>query len=144
MSCFPGTNLSRLIATSCCRLEICSNLWCLIPKALYTLCILIGMQHPSDFSTYPHHERTVEKSSRGPEIAINRPGPSIKYTRWKKIIYVIGLINIYTMDLPVIPRYLSTVLANDIYKLSTRNTSGGISFPNFSLLFLVRTFVLKN
>ena len=48
MLCFPGTTLSRIIATSCRRLDSRYNLFCLIPRALHTSCILIGMQHPSE------------------------------------------------------------------------------------------------
>ena len=47
MPCFTGTNLARLVATSCYSLYSCSALICLNPKALYTSCILIGLQHPS-------------------------------------------------------------------------------------------------
>ena len=81
----------------------------------------------------------MKNSSCGPETAIDGPGPSNEYTGWPNIVDDIGLMNIYTMDPLALPRDLSTVVANDVSKLSMLNASGGGSFPTFSFLFPGRT-----
>ena len=85
-------------------------------------------------ATYPYSKITVENSSCGPDTEINGSGPSIKYYGWPKIVDAIGLMNLSTMDSLELPRALSTVVVNDISKLSTINASGGVSFPTFYFL----------
>ena len=55
MPCFPGTTLDRLIDTSCHRIEICSTILCLSPRALHDLFILIGLQLLSEKCFPPIH-----------------------------------------------------------------------------------------
>ena len=140
MPCFPGTTLARIIATSCHRLEICSTIFCLSPRFLHTLCILIGLQHPSDSPPPIHIPRALLKNySCGTETKIDSPGPSSEYYGWPNIFYSLGLIILYTMDPLALPRALYTVAANYISKLSMINAFGGCSFPTFTLLCPGRT-----
>ena len=82
MLCFPVTTISCLISTSCCRLDSCSTLICLNPKALHTSCIRIGLQQPSEKYFPPIHipKSPLKNSSFGPETAIDGPSPSNEYT----------------------------------------------------------------
>ena len=88
------------------------------------------------FSTYPYPKITVEKLSYGPDTAINGPGPYIEYSGWLITIEALGLIKLSIMAPFCFHRALSTVVANDVYRLSMINVSGGVSiptFPSFSL-----------
>ena len=78
MSCFPGTTLACLIATSFRRPDICSTLIRLNPKALHIFCILIGLHHPSEKYFPPIHKakELLKNSSCGPETAIGGHVPS--------------------------------------------------------------------
>ena len=138
---FPGTILACLIATSCRRLDICSTLSCLNPKALHTSCILIGLHQPFGKCFLPiHKEKALLRiSSRGTGTAIDGPGPPRKHTGCPKFVDDIGLMKLYTMDPLVFPQALYTVVAKDVSTLSTINEFGGVSFPNFSLLYPGRT-----
>ena len=55
MPFFKATTLSRIISNSCHVIYSCSTLFCLGPKALHTLCILIGLQHLSEKLFPPIH-----------------------------------------------------------------------------------------
>ena len=77
----------------------------------------------------------LKNYSRGTEIAIDGTGPPREYNRWPKIVDDIGLMNLSKISPPVLPLALSTVVANDVSKLSMINVSGGIYFQDFSLLF---------
>ena len=69
MPCFPGTTLSRIIAISCRRLASCSTLCRLNPNALYTTCIIIDLQQPSQecFPTIHTPKAMLKNSSCGPD-----------------------------------------------------------------------------
>ena len=56
----------------------------------------------------------------------------------ENIVYALGLMNIYKMDPLAFPRDLSTVVANDVSKLSMITAYGG-SFNFFYLMFPGRT-----
>ena len=142
--CFPGTNLACLITTLFCILDIRSTLFFLSLNSLHTSCILIGLKHPYEKCAYPYPEITVEKSSCGPEISINVPCPFSQYTGWTNIFYALFFIDLSTMAPPVLPRDLSTVVVNDVFKLSMRNLSGGCYFKNVSLLLLGRKIMVPN
>ena len=133
---FPGTTFPRLIVTSCIIIDICSTIFCLSHKSLHTSCILIGMKQPSKKCFLPIHMQklVLKNSSCGPETAIDGPGTSNEYIGWPNIVDAIGLMNLSTMYPLVLSRALSTMVTNDIYKLSTINTSGGGSFPIISSL----------
>ena len=105
MPFFPGTTLAHLIATSYCRLEIRSTIICFNPKALHTLCILIGLQHPSEICFPSIHipNALLKNSSCGPGTSINGPRPSRKYAGWKNIVDALGFMNLYTMDTLELP-----------------------------------------
>ena len=68
------------------------------------------------FSTYPYPKTTVENSSCGPEIAIDGPGLPREYTGWTNIVDDLGLMNLPTISLLVLPLALSNVVANDVDK----------------------------
>ena len=137
ITCFPGTALACLLDTSCHRIDSSSNLICINPKDLHTLCTLIGLQHPSEtFFPLIHKAKVLLKnSSFGPDTAIDGPGPSSEYTGCPNIVDALVLMNLYTMNPLVFPKSLSTMMANDAYKLSMINASGGVYFPHFSLLY---------
>ena len=139
--CFAGTTLACLISTYCSRLEIYYILWCLSLKSLHNFCILIGLQNSSEKCFPPIHipKALFKTISYDPEILINGPIPPIKYTMWPNIIDALGLMNLYTMALSVIPWFLSTVMASNVSNLSISNAYGVISFPDFSLLLPGRT-----
>ena len=59
-------------------------------------------------------------------MVIDGPGLYIKYTGWRKFVVAMGLMNFPTTAPPVFSLALSTVVANDVYKLSTSNTFGGL------------------
>ena len=141
MPCFPGTTISFLIATSYRRIDSCSTLSCLNPKSLHISCILIGLQQPSEKCFPPIHiaKALLKNSPCGPDTAIDRPGTSSEYTRCPNIVYSLGLMKLSTMDPHVLPQSLSTVVANDVSKLSLINASGGGSFSVFSFLCPGRT-----
>ena len=82
-------------------------------------------------STYPYPEITVEKCSCGPDTAIDAPGPSINYTGCSNFFDALGLMNLSTIAPLVLPRALSTVVANNVSKLYMINASGGGFLPNF-------------
>ena len=130
---FPGTNISFLIATSYRRIDSCSTLSCLNPKSLHISCILIGLQQPSEKCFPPIHiaKALLKNSPCGPDTAIDRPGTSSEYTRCPNIVYSLGLMKLSTMDPHVLPQFLSTVVANDVSKLSLINASGGGFFLSF-------------
>ena len=136
MPCFPGTTLSRIIAISCRRLASCSTLCRLNPNALYTTCIIIDLQQPSQecFPTIHTPKAMLKNSSCGPDTAIDGPGPSIKYTGCTKCFDALGLMKLPKIAPLLLPRDLANVVANDSSKLSMINKSGGISFTTFSLL----------
>ena len=115
MPCFPVTTLSRLIDTSCCRIDSCSDLICLNPKAIHTSYIIIGLQHPYEKCLPPIHKAKalLKISSCGPDTTIDVPGPSSKYGGCPNIFYALGLMNLSTMAPLVFPRALSTVVANN-------------------------------
>ena len=140
LSCFSGTNIACLISSLCIRVHICPNLFWIIHKALHTLCILISLQQQPEKYFPPIHipKASLKNSSCGPEIAIDGPGTSRKYTGWPKIVDVLGLIKLPTMAPSVLPRALSTAGSNYFSKWSTRNTYRGISLSTFSLLLLGR------
>ena len=135
MPCFPGTTIAHIISTSFHRLENCSTLWCLSPKTLHNFCILIGLQNLTEKCFPPIHipKALLKNSSCDPEIAIYGPGPYRKYTRWTKLVDAIGLTNISTINPPVFPWALSTLVANDVSKLSMSNTYMGDFLPKFLL-----------
>ena len=138
MPCFPGTTLVCLVSTCCRRLDNYSTLFCLSPIYIHTSCIPIGLQHPYEKWFPPIHtpKALLKNSSYGPETTIDGPGASIEYSRWPDIIYALGLMNLSTMDLLAIPQYLSTVVENNVSKLSMINTSGRVSFPIFLYSYL--------
>ena len=76
----------------------------------------------------------LKNSSCGPETVINGSYPCSEYSGWENIVDAIGLLNLSTMDPLVLPRSLSTVVANDVSKLSMISTSGGSYLPKFYLL----------
>ena len=136
MSCFPGTTLARLVATYCRSINSCSTLFYLSTKALHTSCIMIGLHQPSETFFTPIHipNTLLKKSSCGPETAIYGPITSSEYTGCTQIVHALGLMDLSTMAPLVLSRALSTVVSNDVSKLSTINTSDGVSFSVFSLL----------
>ena len=108
------------------------TLSCLNTKSLHTSCILIGLYHPTEKCFPPIHKARalLKKASCGPDTAIDVSGPSIEYTGRSKIVDALGLMNLSTMDPLVLPQALSTVMANNVSKLSMINTSGGGFLPN--------------
>ena len=76
----------------------------------------------------------LKNSSCGPDTEIDGPGSSSKYTGCPNIFDALSLMKLSTMDPLVFPRDLSTVVANDVSKLSMINASGGVSFPTFYFL----------
>ena len=141
MPCFPGTTIARIIATLCLIIDICSILFCLSPKALYTSCILVGLQQPTETFFPPIHipNALLKNSSCVPETGIDGPGPSSEYIGCPNIFDVLGLMNLSTTDPLFFPRDLSTLVANDVSKLSMIKVFGGGSFPTFYFLFPGRT-----
>ena len=83
ISCFPGTILARLIATSFLRLDKYYTIFFLSPRALHILCILIGMQHPSEKCFLPTHipKAPLKNSSCRSETEIDGPG-TIQWICW--------------------------------------------------------------
>ena len=81
----------------------------------------------------------LKNYSCGPDTEIYGPGPPREYSGWTNIIDAIGLMNLSTMAPLAFPRALSTVVANDVYKLPMINASGGVYLPTFSLLLPGRT-----
>ena len=80
-------------------------------------------------------KNTVEHSSCGPETEIDGPGPSSEYIGCPNIFDVLGLMNLSTTDPLLFPRDLSTLVANDVSKLSMIKVFGGGSFPTFYFLY---------
>ena len=128
MPCFPGTTLAHIIANSFRRIDSCSTLSYLNPKALHTSFILIGLYHKTE-KCYPpiHKEKSLLKHfSCGPYIEMDSPGPSNEYNGWPNIVHALGLMNLSTMALLVLPQALYTVVADNVSKLSMINTSVGV------------------
>ena len=132
MPSFPGTTIAHLIANSCHRPDSYSTLSCLNHKALHNVCILIGLHQPYEKIMCIHKTKALlRKYSCGSCTAIDGPGPSRKYTGCPNIFHALGLMNLSKMDPLMLPQALSTVMANDVYKLSIINASGRVSFPTF-------------
>ena len=132
MPCFISTTLVRLIATSCHRLDSCSTLFCLSPKALHNFCILIVLQRPYEKNPPINIPKSLLKnSSCGHETAIYGPVSYIEYSGWPNIVDDIGLIKLSEIDSLALPQALSTVVAKDVSKLSMINASGGGFLPKF-------------
>ena len=132
MPCFPGNTLACRISTSFRMLESYSTLCCLSTRALHTLCILIGLLHPSEFFPPIHIPKTLLKnSSCGTEAAIDSPDPSHEYYGWPNIVDALGFMNLSTMDPLALPRSLSTVVSRNVYNLFMINVSGRRLLPNF-------------
>ena len=92
------------------------------------------------FSLPIHIPKALLKNySCGPDNEIDVPGPSIEYDRWPNIFDALGLINLSTADPLLLPRDLSTVVYNDVSKLSMINKSVEFFLPTSSLLFPRRT-----
>ena len=79
----------------------------------------------------------LDISSCGVDATINGPGPSRKYAVWKNIVNALGLMNLFTMAVLALPQALSTVVANDVSKLTMINASGGTYLPTFFCCSLV-------
>ena len=62
MMCFPGTTISRLVATLWYRLDFCSTLLYIIPNYQHNLCILIGLQHPYENFSPIHIPKSTLKT----------------------------------------------------------------------------------
>ena len=134
LPCCPGTTIAHLITNLCRRIDICSTICWLSPRSLRTSFILIDMQLPSENKfTYSHPKITVENSLCWTDTEINGPISSRKYVGWPNIVESISLINLSTMDQFAFPRALSTVVANDVSRLSTINLYGGF-LTNFTSL----------
>ena len=70
----------------------------------------------------------LKNSSCDTDTAIDGPGPSIQYHGCPNIFDAIVLMKLFTMAPLVLPRALSTVVANNFSKLSiTKGESGGLS-----------------
>ena len=133
MPCFPGTTLAHIIANSFRRIDSCSTLSYLNPKALHTSFILIGLYHQTE-KCYPpiHKEKSLLKHfSCGPYIEMDSPGPSNEYNGWPNSVDTLGFMNLSTMSPLVLPQDLSNLVANDVYKLSMVNSYWGGSFQFF-------------
>ena len=130
MPCFTCTTLAHLIDTSCRRLDSCSTISCLNPKALHNLCILIGIQHPSEKCFPPIHKAksSLKNTSCSPDTAIDSPGPPREYNGCPNIVDALDVMNLSTMDPLVFLQALSTVVANNVSKLSMINASGGFPY----------------
>ena len=143
--CFSVTALARLRAISFRRLGSFSALFFLSPKAIHTLCILIDLHHPSKKCFPPIHvpKSLLKNSLCKPDTAIDGPGPSMQYSGWPKIVDALGLINLFTMDPLALPQALSTLVANNVSKLSIINAFGEGSFPTFSLMCSRRKIIFR-
>ena len=128
MPCFPGTTLACLIANYFHRLYRCSTNFCLSPISLHTLCILIGLQLPPDkcFPPIQIPKELLKSSARGTDTTINVPVTPRDYVIWPNIVDDIGFMNLSMMSPLVFPRALSTVVTNNVSKLSIINTSWGV------------------
>ena len=135
MPCFPDTTLARLIATSCHRLDSCYTIICLNPKDIHNSYSLIGLQQPPEKRFPPIHilKSLLKNPSCAPETAIYGHGPSNEYIGWPNIVDDIDFMNLSTMDPLVLPQVLSTMVANNVSKLSTINVSGEGVTSQFSL-----------
>ena len=61
----------------------------------------------------------LKNTSCGPETAIDGPVPHNEYTGRRNIVDNLGLMNLSTLDPLAFPQALSTVMANNVSKLST-------------------------
>ena len=61
MPCFLGNIIAYIISNSWCKIDRCYTLFCLSPRYIHTLCILIGLHLPYDFYAYPYHKRNFVK-----------------------------------------------------------------------------------
>ena len=146
MSYFTGTNLACLISASCLRIDRCSTLCCLIPKVLHNSCILISLQQPSDF--FPHQSISWNhcwKILTWPWNYNLRPWP----IQW--IYQVEKYFRCSRFDEPLhngyiaLPQDLSTVVSNNVSKLYTINTYGGVPFQLYLYcsLGVVRNYIFS-
>ena len=75
-------------------------------------------------STDPYNERKVEKYSCVLENAIAGPGLSRDYAGWPNTVNCLGLMKLSTMSPLEFPQALSTVVANNVSKLSMMKLIG--------------------
>ena len=142
MPYFPGTTISHIIAISCRRLDICSNICCLIPRALHILWILIGLKHPSEKFFPPSYipKALFKNSSCGPDTAIN--------WTWtiQRIFWVDKHCWWYRSDEPLhngstcVPTSLIHYGGQRCFQVIHYQLIWGVSFPNFSFLFPGRKY----
>ena len=71
----------------------------------------------------------LKNASCVPYTAIDIPFKSNEYAGWTNIVDALGLMNLFEMAPLVLPLALSTVVSNDISKVSMINASGGGSLP---------------
>ena len=124
MSYYSDTPLTRIIATSCLSLYSCYTIWLLITISLNNLCILIGLQLPSEKQF--HLSIPQKDCCKNPHMGLILKLMVLAHPEsgWPNIVGTLGLINLSTIAPFAFPQASSTVVSNYVSRLSIINASG--------------------